>query len=85
MTSHKSKIVEANRDAALILNLAPNLQSCLVVRARCRVIILQARQFAERAGLKLNDKLTMNTMAGPKQFTVRGVMKGSGLAPAEHL
>jgi putative ABC transport system permease protein len=44
--------------------------------------IMVTRQFAERAGLKLNDKLTMNTMAGPKQFTVRGVMKGSGLASA---
>jgi putative ABC transport system permease protein len=24
----------------------------------------------------------MQTMAGPKQFTIRGVMKGSGLAAA---
>jgi len=44
--------------------------------------IIVSRQFTERTGLKLNDKLTMKTMQGPRQFTIRGVMKGGGLASA---
>jgi putative ABC transport system permease protein len=44
--------------------------------------IIITTAFAQRTGLKLNDRLTMQTMAGPKQFTIRGVMKGEGLASA---
>ena len=38
--------------------------------------------FSERTGLKVNDKVTMQTMEGPKQFTIRGVMKTGGLSSA---
>lgn len=44
--------------------------------------IIITREFGQRTGLKLNDKITMQTMAGPKQFTVRGVMKSGGLSSA---
>ena len=44
--------------------------------------IIVSRQFTERTGLKLNDKLTMQTMQGPRQFTIRGVMNSEGLASA---
>lgn len=44
--------------------------------------IIVSRQFTERTGLKLNDRLTMQTMQGPKRFTIRGVMNSEGLASA---
>jgi putative ABC transport system permease protein len=44
--------------------------------------IMVTDAFRQRTGLKLDDTLTMQTMAGPKRFTVRGVMKGDGLASA---
>ncbi|MGC8759671.1 MAG: ABC transporter permease [Bryobacteraceae bacterium] len=44
--------------------------------------IIVSRQFCEKTGLKLNDRLTMQTMAGPRQFTIRGVMSAGGLASA---
>lgn len=44
--------------------------------------LIVSRQFTERTGLKLGDKLTMQTMQGPRQFTIRGVMKSEGLASA---
>ncbi len=44
--------------------------------------IIVSRQFTERTGLKLNSKLTMQTMQGPRQFTIRGVMNSEGLASA---
>lgn len=44
--------------------------------------IIVTTAFSERTGLQLNDRLTMQTMAGPKEFTIRGVMKGDGLASA---
>jgi putative ABC transport system permease protein len=45
--------------------------------------IMLTRQFCERTGLKLNDKITMKTMAGPKQFTLRGILsKAEGMASA---
>ena len=44
--------------------------------------IIVSRQFCEKTGLKLNDRLTMQTMAGPRQFTIRGVMSAGGLAAA---
>jgi putative ABC transport system permease protein len=44
--------------------------------------IIVSRQFCQKTGLGLNDRLTMQTMAGPRQFTIRGVMSGGGLASA---
>ena len=44
--------------------------------------IIVTTAFSQRTGLNLNDKITMQTMAGPRQFTIRGVMKGDGLASA---
>lgn len=44
--------------------------------------IIVSRQFCEKTGLKLNDRLTMQTMGGPRQFTIRGVMSSQGLASA---
>ncbi len=38
--------------------------------------------FAKRNGLALNSKLSMQTMEGEKQFTIRGIMKSGGLAGA---
>jgi putative ABC transport system permease protein len=39
-------------------------------------------EFSERTGLRLNDRLTMQTVAGAKSFTIRGVMKSGGLSSA---
>jgi putative ABC transport system permease protein len=44
--------------------------------------IIITRDFSARTGLKLNDRITMQTMSGPRQFTIRGVMKSGGLASA---
>jgi putative ABC transport system permease protein len=44
--------------------------------------VIVTEKFCQRNGLKLNDHLTMRTMEGPKQFTIRGVMQGDGLASA---
>jgi putative ABC transport system permease protein len=44
--------------------------------------IIVSQQFSERTGLKRDQKITMRTMAGPKQFTIRGIMKSGGLASA---
>ena len=44
--------------------------------------IILSEQFCQRTGLQMNGKLTMQTMEGPKQFTIRGVMKSGGLASA---
>lgn len=44
--------------------------------------VIVSEKFCQRNGLKLNDHLTMRTMEGPKQFTIRGVMQGDGLASA---
>jgi len=44
--------------------------------------IIVTNLFSQRTGLKLNDKVSMRTMEGEKKFTIRGVMKSSGLASA---
>jgi putative ABC transport system permease protein len=44
--------------------------------------LIVSRQFSDATGLKLNDRVPMETMAGRKQFTIRGVMKSGGLASA---
>ncbi len=44
--------------------------------------LLITKTFAEQNGLKNGSKLPMDTMAGRREFTVRGVMKSGGLASA---
>ena len=44
--------------------------------------LLITRSFASATGLKLGAKLPMDTMAGRREFTVRGIMKSGGLASA---
>lgn len=44
--------------------------------------LIVTTSFSERTGLAVNDKLTMQTMAGARQFTIRGVMKAGGLSSA---
>ena len=44
--------------------------------------LLITKSFATEAGLRFGSKLPMETMAGPRQFTVRGIMKSGGLASA---
>jgi len=44
--------------------------------------IMISREFAARNGLELGSKLVLRTMEGPKQFTVRGIMRAGGLAQA---
>lgn len=44
--------------------------------------VIVSENFCRRNHLKLDSRLTMRTMEGPKQFTIRGVMKGDGLASA---
>lgn len=44
--------------------------------------LIVTREFSERTGLKWNDKITMQTAAGPRRFTVRGIMRSGGLASA---
>jgi putative ABC transport system permease protein len=53
----------------------------LVFLAQPDSIILTST-FAATAGLSLNSKLPMNTMIGPRQFTVRGMMKPGGMTQA---
>ncbi|BDC52457.1 permease [Bryobacterales bacterium F-183] len=44
--------------------------------------LLVTRIFANAYGLKIGDKLPMATMAGPRDFVVRGIMQSGGLASA---
>lgn len=44
--------------------------------------LIISKALRDRTGLTLNSKLTMQTMEGPKEFTIRGVMKSGGLASA---
>jgi putative ABC transport system permease protein len=44
--------------------------------------LIVTRVFASATGLKMGAKLAMDTMAGRKEFTVRGIMKSGGLASA---
>ncbi|MEO7145999.1 MAG: FtsX-like permease family protein, partial [Bryobacteraceae bacterium] len=44
--------------------------------------LLVTKTFADSSGLKVGSKLTLKTMEGAKQFTVRGVMRSGGLASA---
>jgi len=42
--------------------------------------LIVSRRFAERNGFSINSRVPLDTMVGRKQFTVRGVMGGEGLA-----
>lgn len=53
----------------------------LVFLAQADSIIL-TREFAAKNGLATGKTITLGTVLGPKQFTVRGIMKSSGLASA---
>jgi putative ABC transport system permease protein len=44
--------------------------------------LLVTREFAARHHLGLNSRLPLQTMAGPRQFTVRGLLRPGGLAQA---
>ncbi len=44
--------------------------------------LIVSREFADRNGLRIESKLSMSTMNGPRQFTIRGLMKTGGLASA---
>ena len=44
--------------------------------------IILTREFAEKHHLAVQSRLTLGTVDGEKQFTVRGIMKSSGLASA---
>jgi putative ABC transport system permease protein len=44
--------------------------------------VVVTRSFAERRGLKLEDTLTLDTTAGTRTFTVRGLLEPQGIARA---
>ncbi|MGA3099265.1 MAG: FtsX-like permease family protein, partial [Bryobacteraceae bacterium] len=44
--------------------------------------LIVTREFAGRNGLRTGAKLAFNTMEGPRQFTVRGILKAGGMAAA---
>ena len=44
--------------------------------------LIITREFAERNHLQTNSRVPMRTMEGPREFTVRGIMKSTGLASA---
>ena len=44
--------------------------------------LILTREFADRNRLQPDSRITMRTMEGPKEFTVRGIMKPGGLAKA---
>ncbi len=57
------------------------IEDPLVFLAQPDSLIL-SRKFAEANGIVRNQKITLDTMNGPRQFTVRGLMKADGLAGA---
>ncbi|MBL8239642.1 MAG: ABC transporter permease [Bryobacterales bacterium] len=44
--------------------------------------LMVTREFASANGLAINSKITLSAMDGPRTFTVRGIMKSSGLTSA---
>jgi len=44
--------------------------------------LILSKPFADKNGIQRNQKITLETMIGPRQFTVRGIMKPTGLAGA---
>jgi len=44
--------------------------------------LMVTKEFAERNHLEVNSKISLVTLAGEKEFTVRGIMSSSGMAQA---
>src|SRR5206468_11328203 len=44
--------------------------------------LLVTKEFAERNGFQVNTKIPLYTVQGEKQFTVRGIMRSSGMTQA---
>jgi len=44
--------------------------------------LILTRQFADYNGLHTGSQLTLDTMEGPRKFTVRGILKAGGMAQA---
>jgi len=44
--------------------------------------LILSKPFADKNGIQRNQKITFQTMTGPRQFTVRGIMKPGGLSTA---
>ncbi|MCC6860547.1 MAG: FtsX-like permease family protein [Bryobacterales bacterium] len=44
--------------------------------------LIVTREFASRNGLRIDSRLSLGTMEGPRQFTVRGIMRSEGLGAA---
>ena len=44
--------------------------------------LMVTKEFAERNHLEVNSKVPLSTIEGEKQFTVRGIMKSSGMSQA---
>lgn len=44
--------------------------------------LIVSREFAKRNHLAINSRISMRTMEGPRQFTVRGIMGSEGLGSA---
>jgi putative ABC transport system permease protein len=44
--------------------------------------LMLAKEFADRNGIAIGARLTLGTVEGPRAFTVRGIMKASGLTSA---
>jgi len=57
------------------------IEDPLVFLAQPDSLIL-TREFADRNGIRTGSRLSLDTMEGPRQFTVRGVLKAGGMAQA---
>lgn len=57
------------------------IEDPLVFLAQADSLIV-TNTFAEQYGLKINDKIPLQTVEGEKQFTIRGIMKSGGLTSA---
>ncbi len=44
--------------------------------------IILTRQFADRTGIRAGSRISFDTVEGPRQFTVRGLLKEGGMAQA---
>ncbi|HEY2016344.1 MAG TPA: FtsX-like permease family protein [Bryobacteraceae bacterium] len=44
--------------------------------------LIVTREFADRNGLHAGGRIALNTMEGPRQFTIRGILKAGGMASA---
>jgi putative ABC transport system permease protein len=44
--------------------------------------LIATREFADRNGVRVGDKVVLDTAQGPRPFTVRGVLKAGGMAAA---